>query len=178
MKVPLTVNDFLTRGATVYPDRLAVVDEPDQPAPSLGELTFAELAARQRRIGVAMDRLGLPMGARVAMVARYVDVTVADGGRQTQRTWRDGLRAVSKSAKKRFKKDFARCDAEQQDAVVAEMARNEGDPTTDLERFFAVLKRATLDGYYTSKVGIHEDLNYQGNSALADFPGCTHPEHA
>ena len=55
------------------------------------------------------------------------------------------------------------------------MARNEGDPTTELERFFAVLKRSTLDGYYTSKVGIHEDLNYQGNSALADFPGCTHP---
>jgi len=117
-------------------------------------------------------------GAQAAMVARYIDVTVADGGRQTQRTWRDGLKAVSKSAKKRFKKNFARCDAEQQDAVVAEMARNEGDPATDLERFFAVLKRATLDGYYTSKVGIHEDLNYQGNSALADFPGCTHPEHA
>jgi fatty-acyl-CoA synthase len=69
MKVPLTVNDFLTRGAAVYPDRLAVVDEPDQPALSLGELTFAELAACQRRIGVAMDRLGLPMGARVAMVS-------------------------------------------------------------------------------------------------------------
>ncbi len=117
-------------------------------------------------------------GAQVAKVARYIDVTVADGTRGAQTAWRDGLRAVSRNAKKRFKKDFARCDAGQQDALVAEMARNEGDPTTELERFFAVLKRSTLDGYYTSKVGIHEDLNYQGNSALADFPGCTHPEHA
>ena len=117
-------------------------------------------------------------GAQAAKVARYIDVTLADGPRAAQKTWRSGLQAVSKSAKKRFKRDFADCDAEQQDEVVAEMARNEGAPATDLERFFAVLKRSTLDGYYTSKIGIHEDLNYQGNSALADFPGCTHPEHA
>ena len=32
MKVALTVNDFLNRAALVYPDRVAVVDEPDQPA--------------------------------------------------------------------------------------------------------------------------------------------------
>ena len=32
MLVPLTTQDFLARGATVYPDRIAVVDEPDQPA--------------------------------------------------------------------------------------------------------------------------------------------------
>jgi hypothetical protein len=30
MLVPLTT-DFLTRGATVYRDRIAVIDEPDQP---------------------------------------------------------------------------------------------------------------------------------------------------
>jgi fatty-acyl-CoA synthase len=69
VKVPLTVNDFLARGVAVYPDRVAVVDEPHQPATSLGELTFRELGDYQRRIGVAMDRLGLPMGARVAMVS-------------------------------------------------------------------------------------------------------------
>ena len=47
MFVPLTTQDFLARGATVYPDRVAVVDEPDQPAGSVGALTFA--AARRAR---------------------------------------------------------------------------------------------------------------------------------
>ena len=46
MLVPLTTQDFLTRGATVHPDRIAVVDEPDQPAGSLGAITFAERALR------------------------------------------------------------------------------------------------------------------------------------
>ncbi len=69
MKVPLTVNDFLDRAALVYPDRVAIVDEPDQPAPSLGRVTYAELADMRRSMGVAMDELGLAMGARVAMVS-------------------------------------------------------------------------------------------------------------
>ncbi len=69
MKVPLTVNDFLDRAALVYPDRIAMIDEPDQPAPSLGSVTYAELADMRRSMGVAMDELGLAMGARVAMVS-------------------------------------------------------------------------------------------------------------
>ena len=52
-------------------------------------------------------------GARAAKVARYIDVVVADGNRQLQRTWLKGLKAVTKLARKRFKSDFTDCDAEQ-----------------------------------------------------------------
>src|SRR6476469_7715820 len=37
MRVPLTTRDFLDRAALVYGDRVGVVDEPTQPAPSIGE---------------------------------------------------------------------------------------------------------------------------------------------
>jgi acyl-CoA synthetase (AMP-forming)/AMP-acid ligase II len=69
MKVPLTINDFLDRAVAVYPDRVAVVDEPAQPAPPLDSLTYRQLADVRRRMGVAMDNLGLAEGARVAMVS-------------------------------------------------------------------------------------------------------------
>ncbi len=69
MKVPLTINDFLDRAIAVYPDRVAIVDEPDQPAPPLPNITYGQLGDIRRQIGVAMDELGLPMGARVAMVS-------------------------------------------------------------------------------------------------------------
>jgi hypothetical protein len=39
MKVALTVNDFLRRAELVYPDRVAIVDEPDQPAKSWASIT-------------------------------------------------------------------------------------------------------------------------------------------
>ncbi len=69
MKVPLTVNDFLDRAIAVYPDRVAIVDEPDQVAAPMPTMTYRELGDIRRQMGVAMDELGLDMGARVAMVS-------------------------------------------------------------------------------------------------------------
>jgi fatty-acyl-CoA synthase len=69
MFYPLTVADFLDRAATVYPDRIGVVDEPDQPAPSWGEVTYREMARRARAQAAALDRLGVPAGGRVAIVS-------------------------------------------------------------------------------------------------------------
>lgn len=117
-------------------------------------------------------------GASAAMVARYIDVTVSDGTHADQQRWRAGLTAVSTLARSRFKRGFVECEPSQQDEVVAEMSRNEASPQSELERFFAVVKRATIDGYYTSQVGIHEELGYKGNTAVDEFPGCTHGEHA
>ena len=53
----------------VYPDRVAFVDEPDQPAPSMGEVTFARLGELADATGAGLDALGVPMGGRVAMVS-------------------------------------------------------------------------------------------------------------
>jgi glucoside 3-dehydrogenase (cytochrome c) hitch-hiker subunit len=44
-------------------------------------------------------------------------------------------------------------------------------------RFFRLIKNLTADGYYTSRVGLLEELGYAGNTALARFPGCSVPEH-
>lgn len=37
--------------------------------------------------------------------------------------------------------------------------------------FFVFLRNLTCDGFYTSKIGI-DDLQYIGNTALREFPGC------
>ena len=70
MLYPLIVRDFLDRAEQVYPDRVAVVDEPDQPAPSLGELTYREMAALARAQAARLDQLGVPVGGRVAVVSQ------------------------------------------------------------------------------------------------------------
>jgi len=69
MKVALTVNDFLDRAVTVYPDRVGVVDEPDQPAEWWGELTYAQIGERARAQAAGLDALGIAPGERVAMVS-------------------------------------------------------------------------------------------------------------
>ena len=69
MRVPLTVLDFIERAELVYGDRIAVVDEPDQPAASLGELTWAQVARLARAQAAGLDALGVAHGERVAIVS-------------------------------------------------------------------------------------------------------------
>ena len=70
MKVALTILDHLRRAEQVYGDRVAVVDESDQPAESWGSLTYAEMARRARAQAAGLDALGVPHGARVAIVSQ------------------------------------------------------------------------------------------------------------
>lgn len=116
-------------------------------------------------------------GAHDAKVSLFIDLMAANSVRNVQQEWLSGLKAVEAEAQKRFSKPFLQCDPASQDQIMAAMAANEGSPKTDMERFFARLKSMTIDGYYTSAIGIHKDLQYKGNTALAEFPGCTHPEH-
>jgi len=67
---PLTVRDFLDRAEHVYPDRVGVVDEPDQPATGLGELTYRRMAELARAQAAKLDDLGVPAGGRVAFVSQ------------------------------------------------------------------------------------------------------------
>ncbi len=68
MKVPLTIGDFLRRGAAVYGQRPAVFDEPDVTG-SLGTVSYGELESRARGMAIALDNLGVASGERVAIVS-------------------------------------------------------------------------------------------------------------
>ncbi|HET8665197.1 MAG TPA: AMP-binding protein [Nocardioides sp.] len=69
MIVPFSVNDFLDRALAVYGDRLGIADEPEQPAPSLGELTYRRVGELARAMAARHDQLGLDVGDRVAIVS-------------------------------------------------------------------------------------------------------------
>jgi acyl-CoA synthetase (AMP-forming)/AMP-acid ligase II len=70
MKVPLTINDHLRRAELLYPDRIGVIDEPDQPAASWGALTYREVAERARAQAAGLDEMGIGVGDRVAVVSQ------------------------------------------------------------------------------------------------------------
>jgi fatty-acyl-CoA synthase len=69
MHVPLTSADFLRRAEEVYGERIGIIDEPSQPAPSLGGQTFQEVAARCRAVAAGLDELGVGRGERIAVVS-------------------------------------------------------------------------------------------------------------
>jgi acyl-CoA synthetase (AMP-forming)/AMP-acid ligase II len=68
--VPLTILDFLHRAERVYGARVGVIDEPHQPAPSLGELSYARVGELARAQAAGLDELGVGFGERVAIVSQ------------------------------------------------------------------------------------------------------------
>jgi hypothetical protein len=116
-------------------------------------------------------------GAHEAKVSLFIDVMVAASRKDVQQQWAAGLKTVEAESQQRFARPFLKLNADEQDQVLQAMAAHEDKPTNDLERFFVLLKAMTINGYYTSSVGIHRDVQYQGNTALPEYPGCTHSEH-
>jgi hypothetical protein len=111
-------------------------------------------------------------GARAAGVAAYLDGRLADEfDAAAKQQFLDGVKAVDALAQARFAGPFMRLAPDQRVAVVSEMAREERKPETPAGKFFVDLKRRTVDAYYTSRVGIHDDIQYKGNTLQAEFSG-------
>lgn len=66
----MTTCDFLERAAIVYGDRIGIIDEPNQVAPSLGELTYRDIARLAGNYAQGLDALGIGFGERIAIVTQ------------------------------------------------------------------------------------------------------------
>jgi len=111
-------------------------------------------------------------GARAAKVAAYIDYRVAEAFEPKEKeTWRNGLKLVDALSTKLHGHTFLEAAPEQRMAVLTQMSHHEMSPKTPEEVFFGELKHATARAYYTSKIGIHQDIGYKGNTMLEEFVG-------
>jgi hypothetical protein len=112
-------------------------------------------------------------GAKAAKVADYIDQVLRESLDDNQKAlWREGLRLVDLMTRHYSGKSFVDASPEEKIAVLTVLSDH--DRMTDLPevRFFIELKRLTVRGYYTSKIGIHNECEYKGNRILQDFVGC------
>lgn len=116
-------------------------------------------------------------GAIAAEVPAFTDLMVSESPAEVKKLWTDGLAAMDSQSRTRHSRPFSEAAPAQQIAILTEVSRNEAKPQTLEEKFFKAIKNMTIDGYYTSKIGIHQELQYKGNTYLKEFKGCTHPEH-
>jgi hypothetical protein len=116
-------------------------------------------------------------GAIAAEVPQFIDLMISESPAETKKLWTDGLAAMDKLSQSKNSAAFDKATKDQQVAILTEISKNEAKPQTLEERFFRAIKNMTVDGYYTSKIGIHQELKYKGNTYLKEFKGCTHPEH-
>ena len=148
-------------------------------APAAG-LVF--LTPAQHRTVDLLSELVIPTdsrspGASAAKVADFIDLLLSGADAGEQAIWKEGLTALDAATTTRWGRAFADTAPDQQVTLLTEMSRNEASPEAPLEHLFVRLKERTIQGYYTSEIGIHKELGYKGNQFLNQFVGCTHPEH-
>ncbi len=127
-------------------------------------LTPAEFAMTEELTEILIPADESSPGARAAKVTEYLDGSLAEAFDDEERQqWRQGLAAVDALSQRINHVPFLKGTLPQRQDVMLEMARNEKDPKAPEELFFRTLKGATVRAYYTSKIGIHNDLDYKGN---------------
>jgi hypothetical protein len=111
-------------------------------------------------------------GAKAAGVADYIEQALHASDDLQKTDWREGLRLVDLMSQHYNGKSFVDSSAEDRIAVLTVLSDNNN--VTDLPevRFFRHLKDLTIRGYYTSKIGIHDELEYKGNRILIEYVGC------
>jgi hypothetical protein len=115
-------------------------------------------------------------GAKAAKVADYIEQVLRETSDDNQKqVWREGLPLIDLMSQHYGGKSFVDSTPEERIAVLSVLSDN--DHMTDLPevRFFRDLKGLTVRGYYTSKIGIQDELEYKGNRMLTEFVGCDDP---
>nr|MDQ3014075.1 gluconate 2-dehydrogenase subunit 3 family protein [Acidobacteriota bacterium] len=85
--------------------------------------------------------------------------------------WRAGLKLIDQLSAGMHGKPFMQSSSNERIALLTRIASGEADPQKPEEKFFVELKSRIAHAYYTSKIGIHQELEYKGNTYLREFAG-------
>jgi hypothetical protein len=111
-------------------------------------------------------------GARAAQVAAYIDFRLSESWEEEpKKLWRDGLKLVEQLSNEMHGRTFLQSTPEQRIALLTRISENEMKPSKPEEIFFKEIKSRTASAYYTSKIGIHTEMEYKGNTYLKEFVG-------
>lgn len=157
---------------------------PEAPAAPEAEWKPIFFDEHQNSTVVALTELIIPAtdtpGAKEAQVNRLIDLMLNESEKDQKASFIQGLAWIDARSLQRHGKPFVDLTVEQQTALLEPLADPNNNNAEDRlgVRFFEHLKDATIFGYYTSKVGLDQELQYGGDDYHTEYPGaCTHPQH-
>ncbi len=111
-------------------------------------------------------------GAHDAGVAVFIDRMTAEAFLPEEKTtWRKGLAAIDGLSRQMYQAPFLGIAKDRQTALLGKLAGAEPHPQTEPEKFFTQVKETMAFVYYSSSIGIHQEINYLGNVYLDQFKG-------
>ena len=140
--------------------------------------------AHQNETLIALTDLIIPAtdtpGAKAALVNRYLDLRYNEESEENQQEIIQALAWFDGRSLALHNKPFVSLTEAEQTALLTPLADPAKAPPEDAAgvEAFSFIKGLTIFGYYSSKIGLDQELQYQGDTYNTSFPGaCTHPEH-
>jgi hypothetical protein len=120
-------------------------------------------------------------GAKAALVDRIVDSALEAATESSRRQFLSGLAWLDARSRSMFAHDFVSATTMQQTDLLTRLS-NSVDSASPAEdpagvEFFVAIKSMTIAGYYSTEIGLRQELGDPGVLMSATFEGCTHPEH-
>jgi hypothetical protein len=118
-------------------------------------------------------------GARAAKVHEHIDLVLSEETAEVQGEFRKGLAWLNRRSGELYRQNFAALDQDKQTALLSRIAyRKKLRPEDERGyRFFVDLRRRVVFAYYTTEIGIRQELTYKGKQVLGHWEGCPHPGH-
>ena len=141
------------------------------------------LTSRQNDAVIALSELIIPAtdtpGAKAALVNRFIDRVLSTAQTPERTEFLHGLDWMDARCRARFGKDVAGATDAQLTALLTTLSEEGTHTPEDAPgvAFFKAMKSMTISGYYTTEIGLRQELGEDGRMVLAAFEGCTHPEH-
>ena len=141
------------------------------------------LTPRQNEAVIALTELIIPAtetpGAKAALVNRFVDHVLSTADAKERSEFIRGLTWLDDRCRTRVGRDVAGATSAELTAVLTPLAAEGTVPGEDAPgiAFFRAIKSMTITGYYTTEIGLRQELGDDGRMVLGSFEGCPHPEH-
>lgn len=149
--------------------------------PQGGAWTPTVLSAEQLATVGTLAELIIPTtdtpGARAALVDRYIDGVLRTAAANTRARFMDGLVWLDTRSHELFTASFRDATAPQQLELLTRLASTPSPEADTGVQFFTAMKAMTITGYYTTEIGLRQELGDSAVLMLPSYPGCTHPEH-
>ena len=139
------------------------------------------LSARQMVTVGTLVELIIPTtetpGAKAALVDRFIDGVLTTATPLVRDRFTGGLAWLDARSTALFNAPFHSATAAQQADLLTRLAAATSAEEAAGTQFFTALKSMTITGYYSTEIGLRQELGDDGILMAASFPGCTHPEH-
>lgn len=140
-------------------------------------------SARQDELVTALAEMIIPQtdtpGAKAARVNRFIDTVLHEAPARDREAFLRGLSWLDNRSRTLYGRDFLAAGTANQTALLTRLSAGETPSPEDRTgvEFFRAIKGMTIDGYYTSEIGLRQELGDDGQLFHLKFEGCTHPEH-